>query len=274
MTEPRVSFAPGADREAAVEQALAFLRRDGVVVLDALIDPALIARCGDELAERYPEMCAVDRQRNYGPYEGRHCMPMVVEGSLAERDILLPAPVSAIAKAMLRPEYKVDSVGLLVSVPGAPDQIPHHDGWLFPDERLDRLLPAFALAVSVPLVTMDKTSGTTAFWRGSHRAAEPLIEGPPDWEPVVPPGSILLWDFRVQHAGGANRGDQARPIIFTVLSREWWVEMHPPEAIHYEKLMLARDVHAAFRPRWQSRFSRAKLIDCAPAATQMEQENA
>ena len=274
MTDPRVSFAPGVDRDAAAVRALEFLRRDGVVVLDDLVDPALIARCRDQLAAAHLDMCVVDRERNYGPYEGRHCVPVTVEHSLADREILLPGPLSGLAKAMLRPEYKVDSVGLLVSVPGAPDQIPHHDGWLYPDETLDRLLPTFALAVAMPLVPLDAISGSTAFWRGSHRAASPLVEGPADFVPEVPLGSVLLWDFRVQHAGLANRGTQPRPIIFTVLSREWWVEVQPPEATRYEKLQVARDVHAAFRPRWKSRFSRARLVDPTPAAIPLETEHA
>lgn len=272
MTDPRVSFAPGVDREAAVADALAILRREGVVVLDELVDPALVAQCRAEIEAAYPHLAVVDRERNYGPYEGRHCMPMTVERTLADRDILLPRPVARIAETLLRSEYKVDSVGLLVSIPGAPEQKPHHDAWLYPDEGLDRLLPPFAIAFSLPLVTMDATSGPTAFWRRSHRAATPSVEGPHDFAPIVHPGSAILWDFRVQHAGLANRGDAPRPVIFTVLSREWWVEIQPPEATRYDKLLVARDVHAAFRPKWQARFSRAKLVD--PARAQMEHEHA
>lgn len=274
MTDPRVSFAPGVDLAAAVEQALAFLRRDGVVVLDHLVDPALLARCRDEFAVTYPDFGAVDRARCYGPYEGRHATALTIEHSLADRDILLPAPVSQIAKALLSIDYKVDSLGLLVSSPGAPDQIPHHDARLYPDTELDRLLPPFALAFSLPMITMDTTSGTTAFWLGSHLAGAPTDGRGHDFQPVVEPGSALLWDVRIHHAGGANRGVEPRPIIYSILSREWWVEVQPPELTGFEKLQVARDVHAAFRPRWKNRFSRARLVDPAPAATPMETEHA
>ncbi len=274
MTDPRVSFAPGVDASAALAQALEFLRRDGVVVLDDLVDPALLARCRDEFALSHPDMGAADRARCYGPYEGRHATALTVERGLANRDILLPKPVSHLAKALLSGEYKVDSLGLLVSTPGAPDQVPHHDASLYPDTELDRLLPPFALAFSLPLITMDTTSGTTAFWRGSHLAGPPPAGRPHDFQPVVQPGSALLWDVRIHHAGGANRGTAPRPIIYSILSREWWVEVQPPELTGFEKLQVARDVHAAFRPRWKSRFSRAKLVDPAPAATRMETEHA
>jgi hypothetical protein len=261
MSESRVSFADDSDRAASTAEALRILRRDGVVVLDDLIDLQLIERCRGELEAAYPDMARPNRELNYGPYEGRHCTPVVVDQTLADPALLLPQPVSSIARTLLEEPYKVDSVGLLVAAPGAPDQIAHHDGWLFPREGLDRLLPPFALAFSVPLVPMDETSGRTAFWLRSHRSASPTPEGPFDFAPTVNPGSAILWDFRVLHCGMANRGERPRPVIFTVLSREWWVEVQPPEATLYRKLRLSREVHSGFRPRWKARFSRAELVD-------------
>lgn len=255
----RVSFAEGVDQAAAVEQATAILRREGVVVLDDLVDPALIARCREEVAADYPELATPDRERNYGPYEGRHCMPIVVDKLLADRTIFLPPAYAAIATDLLGAKYMVDSIGLLVAIPGAPDQKGHADGRLFPEMKLDGLLPPFALACSMPLVRMDETSGRTAFWRGSHRRGS--AAGEHNYAPVVEPGSAIVWDFRTYHCGLANRGAAPRPVIFTVLSREWWVEMHPPEAKRYEKLIVARSVHAGLKPRLQHKLHRATLTD-------------
>lgn len=258
-SEPRVSFAETVDFDAAVAAAVAAIRRDGMVVLDDLVDPALIARCRSEVEDSYPELATPNRERNYGPYAGRHCMPMVLQGTLADRALMLPRAYRAIAKAMLGGSYMIDSIGLLVAVPGAPDQIAHRDGHLFPEVNLEPMLPTFALACSMPLVPMDDVSGRTAFWRGSHRKGK--AEGPHDLAPVVVPGSALIWDFRTYHCGLANTGTAPRPTIFTVLSREWWVEMHPPEATRYEKLLMQRDVHAALSTRRQHRFHRATLVD-------------
>ncbi len=258
-TEPRVSFAEGVDFDAAITAAVAAIRRDGVVVLDDLVDPALIARCRAEVEGTYPALAIPDRERNYGPYTGRHCMPIVLDATLADRALMLPRAYRAIAKAMLGERYMVDSVGLLVAIPGAPDQIAHRDGHLFPEANLEPMLPTFALACSMPLVRMDDISGRTAFWRGSHRKGK--ADSLHDLAPVVDPGSALIWDFRVYHCGLANTGTAPRPTIFTVLSREWWVEMHPPEATRYEKMLMRRSVHAALSPREQHRFHRATLVD-------------
>ncbi len=259
MSDERVSFAPGVDREAAIEQALTVLRREGVVVLDDLVDPALLARAKAEIEENEPDHARVDPVRNYGPYKGRHTAPMCVQGTLADRAIFLPKPIEKIAIEMLGNNFLVDSMGLLVSLPGAEDQRGHPDGTLFPEVRIEPMLPCFALAFSMPLVPMDEVSGRTAFWRRSHRTME--AKGEHDYAPVVAPGSAILWDFRTWHCGLANRGERTRPVIYSVFSRYWWVEIHPPVATKYEKFLIARDVYDQFPPKLQRRVGRAKLVD-------------
>lgn len=257
--EPRVSFAADTDHAAALEQAIAILRREGVVVLDDLTDPMLLARCWSEIEAGYPDLETVDRTKNHGPYEGRHTVPLVIDNTLAEEQILLPEPVRNIARDILDAEYKVDTVGLLVALAGSPTQKPHVDGLLFPGTPLNRVTPPFAFAFVQPLVPMTETTGRTAFWRGSHRVDKP--DGSWDFAPEVNPGSAILWDFRIWHCGLANISDASRPVLFTVLAREWWTEDEPPAAIHYKKLSMARHVHDALTPKWKRRFHRARIVD-------------
>lgn len=54
--------------------------------------------------------------------------------------------------------------------------------------------------------------------------------------PTVHPGSAILWDYRIYHTGLANHGTTPRPVIFSALSRDWWVEIDPREAKNYRKL--------------------------------------
>ncbi len=258
MTDNRVSFAFGHDQDAAISSAEAWLRRDGVVVLDDMVDPSLIATCRAEIEAAYPDMERVDPLRNFGPYVGRHTMPIRVAGTLADPAIFMPPVVGEIAGRLLGDRFKLDSLGLLVSVTGAPEQKAHPDANLFFDGT-DRLIPAFAMAFALPLVPMDEVSGTTAFWRGSHR--KPEVGGSYDLAPIVQPGSAILWDYRVVHGGLANRGSRPRPVVFSAFSREWWIEIDPPGASEYEKLLVARDVHAALDPQLQFRISRARLVD-------------
>lgn len=257
----RVSFAPDVDHVSSVAAAISVLRRDGVVVLDDLIDPDRLDLCKEEIALHHADMATPDRSRYFGPYVGRHTIPLRVDGVLADPAVLLPKPVAQIANELLDETFKIDSFGLLVAVPGAPDQTAHRDAWLYPRQGVDHFLPPFALAFALPLVTMDEQSGRTAFWRGSHRAPGMAPTTAHDLAPIVHPGSAILWDYRIHHCGLANHGALPRPVIFSALSREWWVEIDPPEARSYRKLHIARKVYDALTPRWQARCSRAELFE-------------
>lgn len=254
--ESRVSLA-AADSDAALAEAEAIFRRDGVVVLDDLVDPALITQCRKEIEAGYPHLSEVDQERNFGTYPGRHTTPIRVEGIAADRTIFLPKPILKLAARLLGKEFELDSMGVLVSLPGAPDQTRHSDALLFGDQGTDCLLPPFAFAFVLPLVPMDEISGTTAFWRGSHR--KPRMEGNADFAPMVQPGSALLWDFRVQHRGLANRSGGPRPVLFSVLCRDWWRETVALEAVRYEKLTIAGDLLEDTGPAMRRILRRAKV---------------
>ena len=241
--------------DATLTEAEAIFRRDGVVVLDDLVDSSLLAQCHKEIEAGYPHLAQVDRTRNFGVYPGRHTTPVRVEGSLADRAIFLPRAAMKLASRLLGPKIELDSLGVLVSLPGAEDQVRHPDALLFADHGADCLIPPFALALAMPLVPMDEVNGTTAFWRGSHR--KPQMAGEADFAPIVQPGSALLWDFRVLHRGLANRSDQPRPVLFSVLCREWWREVTLSEAVHYDKLVVAADVLNAMKPPLRKVLSRA-----------------
>lgn len=257
--EMRVSFASEADREESVARALDILTREGVVVLDDLVDPALLAQCREHIAARYPDCAEPDPERNHGSYPGRHTAPLVIDDVLARKEVFMPKPVAQIAAAKLGADRILEAFGLLVSRPGAPNQGRHHDGLLFPDSPLDRLLPCFALSLAIPLVPLDEVSGTTAFWRGSHR--NPVAEGPPDFAPALEPGSALLWDFRVHHSGRSNLGTVPRPVLFAVHSRDWWQEPVSVSSTKYRKLLVSRTVHERLGHQTRVLLVRAAITD-------------
>lgn len=257
--EMRVSLAPGVDRAAAIAEAIAILRREGVVVLENLVDPDLLTRCREQIVARHPGWDKPDRAQHLGSYPGRHTAHLTIDGVLAEPAVFAAPALREIDNAILGPDNVLESFGLLVSVPGAPDQGRHFDGLLFEETNLDPLLPAVALSVAIPLVELDEVSGTTAFWRGSHR--RPYPGGPPDFAPQVPVGSALVWDFRVIHSGRGNRGDAPRPILFAVHSRDWWMEPKREWATGYRKLAIARAVHDRFDKPMRDFAVRAELVD-------------
>jgi len=255
----RVSFAPGVDHAEAGGQAVEILRRDGVVVLDELVEPALLEACLQQIVNRDADYHLPDRARNHGSYPGRHTAPLVIEGALSHPAIFASPVVREIGRSLLGPDNVLESFGLLVSVPGAPDQGRHYDGLLFEENNLDRVLPPVAFAVAMPLVRLDEVNGTTAFWKRSHRNR--YVGGPPDFVPVVPLGSAVIWDFRLIHSGRANLGDAPRPILFSVHSRNWWMQPEREWEFRYRKLQIARGVYDGFGKRMRDFTVRADIID-------------
>ncbi len=242
MSADTLAASPTSDRLA---DAVAAFRRDGVVVIEDVVDPALLARCRDEIERDYSaEQLAGKGSFGLDTDPRRFSVALVADGALAERDVLVNPLLLDFARALIGDDPVMDSFGLLMSLPGAPDQRTHFDAMLFPETPLDRVLPPTTIAISMPLVVMDETSGSTAFWRGSHRGG--AASGDPDFAPRVAVGSVLLWDYRIVHRGLANRGDRPRPVLFSALCREWWHESKYADTKGYDKLAVARRAWAGF----------------------------
>ena len=130
------------------------------------------------------------------------------------------APASAEAagsKAMPAAAVRVDSVGCVTSLEGAPDQHFHPDG------TADGLVNVF-----VPLVPVLADNGPTEFRPGTHVWTASSLGDAPDWDerrqhPIAPllpePGrAVLLFDYRCYHRGLANRSQEPRPVAYVAFS--------------------------------------------------------
>ena len=110
------------------------------------------------------------------------------------------------------------ATGCVVALPRAPAQHFHADG------RARGIANAF-----VPLVDVPENMGPTRFRRGSHawdhddpypdRRARRLADAAEEAAPPLARGSVLLYDYRVMHAGGANASGVPRPLVYVMRSR-------------------------------------------------------
>lgn len=106
-------------------------------------------------------------------------------------------------------------IGCVDSLPEAPHQHWHADGW---QEGL--------FTVFVPLVDVTAAKGPTELRPGSHtkdvvlggrllHSGDPRVESA---RPLLRAGEVLIFDFRVAHRGTANRSAEARPLMYLVYS--------------------------------------------------------
>jgi ectoine hydroxylase-related dioxygenase (phytanoyl-CoA dioxygenase family) len=133
-----------------------------------------------------------------------------------------PMMFPVIAK-LLGDDVILGSFVSVTSLPGSLDQKSHLDmPLLFEAEHVSPELPNYSLTLVIPLVDMNATNGTTAFFPGSHKV---IADDPPDTPPVapdVPVGSALLFDECVWHRGTPNRSAAPRPVLYNTYQRSWF----------------------------------------------------
>lgn len=111
----------------------------------------------------------------------------------------------------------------VISLPGSRDQRLHKDHpALFPDSEWHFHSPCFGAQIIVPLVPLDEMSGTTRFYKGTHRVPTDEAEQHPHQDSIVPLGSCLLTDYRCAHRGLGNRSEVVRPILTLIYNRPWF----------------------------------------------------
>mmetsp|Transcript_44044 Transcript_44044/g.138824 ORF Transcript_44044/g.138824 Transcript_44044/m.138824 type:complete len:318 (+) Transcript_44044:89-1042(+) len=135
--------------------------------------------------------------------------------------------------------------GLIVTEPGTAAQRFHADAPPVPRAVWEEhgllgglpraTLPAHCLTVFVPLVDLRRgLNGPTAFLPGSHHGATAAAMAAEADEAgssagagaaahlEADAGDAILFDYRLFHAGGANRSAARRPIQYFVYARPWY----------------------------------------------------
>jgi len=206
-----------------VEQALRSLRLNGALIIENIVDAAIIAGARRAFGEGYSHFLNGSDPKNVLMVGARRLLitiklePPFDNPRLFANPYLLP-----IIGAELGDGFVLGAFGIVCSLPSAPAQNRHHDGGVLFSSGIDYLLPATAITVGIPLLEMNEVHGTTALWLGSHRDGGRLKEE--SIKPIVREGSCMLWDFRLWHAGTPNRSALPRPLLYLTYCRPWFLE--------------------------------------------------
>ena len=79
----------------------------------------------------------------------------------------------------------------------------------------------------MPLCALTELNGPTEFQLSTHIKAN-LAKPPRHADARSPLGSVVLYDIRVMHRGGANRSNADRPVVYLTFSRIWYRDMLNP----------------------------------------------
>lgn len=219
----RSERAAGTFGHETVECASRRFRQDGALIIEDIVDTRLVAKARRVFLEAYSryldgckrdDVLVVGKQRVMITVD---LQPPFNDPQFFANPYLLPMMQVALDKG-----FVLDNYGVVCSLAGAPAQNRHADGgFLFPSSGIDRLLPASAITIGIPLLEMNNVHGTTGLWLGSHLDATrvPDEEG---IEPIVREGSCILWDYRLIHGGTPNRSAVPRPLLYITYCRPWF----------------------------------------------------
>jgi ectoine hydroxylase-related dioxygenase (phytanoyl-CoA dioxygenase family) len=213
---------------AVVARAKAALDGPGIVILRQAVDRPVLRSANLAIVEGF---CGLDadeaKRQGVRVGDGRYMVTLNLDPPFDNPDLFASPPLLAIARATLGVDVTINSLTVVIALPGAEAQRPHVDhAMLFPsDETASMALPPYALTAIIPLLDLDASTGSTEVWpRGA------LMATPDTWHDKLPGSTVLplelgdvgIMDYRVCHGGTANPGLVPRPILYIVYSRAWF----------------------------------------------------
>ena len=221
-------------------EAITYLHRDGIIVLENAIDithiDALQAMLGPEAEEVAKDP---DHHFNFGKDTKNmdQAPPLIPE--LMFQDVWANPIACSVLKAMLGSDIRCHYANGNTALGPAEGRQPVH-------ADIDKPHPLFpfGMVLNIPLCDVVPENGATEIWVGSHRGSnidqhttsgrgeqgltikpeivEERREHSPPIYPSVKKGSMVIRDVRLWHAGVPNRTDRPRIMLAYVVEAKWF----------------------------------------------------
>ncbi|KAF2126433.1 phytanoyl-CoA dioxygenase family protein [Dothidotthia symphoricarpi CBS 119687] len=225
-----------------IEIAIRALSRDGLVVLEDMVDHAVLDRLNEKMVkDAYDLQARKDSPFNYNKGNIQQDPPMTAEWFSDE--IYINPIVTQVTSTCLGPKPSLHFVSGNTALPptesSPPASQPTHN-----DADFEHSSIPFALVVNVPLVTMTPENGSTEVWLGTHNGTtiadqegvhgdrasgrikahllESRRETRPPSQPVVKKGSIIIRDLRLWHGGKPNLSTEPRVMLAMIHFAPWY----------------------------------------------------
>ena len=231
--------------------AAAVVRVCGFVALSGVFDEQLTERLKQQAASeftKFEEHSKESSSQAARRSEGRFEIKFALAGAATEENTVNNRLLTAVVRATLESDrLEMDTLSHVTSLPGSPLQHWHRDTDGSLHKRTLRgasSMPPHCLVAAVPLVPLTQQSGPTQFLAGSHLRCEQrsaikvsdssgvwtsgtgecahTVRTP--WTAAAAAGSVVLFDSRILHRGGANHGSHNRPLLYMSYAREWFVD--------------------------------------------------
>ena len=145
------------------------------------------------------------------------------------------APWGALINRLLF-DSRMMSAGVLMTLPGAASHPWHNDGPALFNGPNAPVLPPHCINVFIPLVDQRIENGGTELRLGTHKRTGPRkrvvwsmsitgtqVEELP-FSLICPAGSVLLFDYRLQHRANPHTGTNRRAVLYYTYALRWFID--------------------------------------------------
>ncbi len=185
------------------------LEQDGVVVVDGLVETAVLDRLAEELAP-YLGATATGTD-DFSGVHTRRTGGLVARSTTARELVVHPFVVDTVRLVLAHAKNVQLHLTQVIAIgPGETAQYIHRDQWAFDSFPFPT---GFQVQCNTIWAMTDFTeeNGATRVIPGSHRFEDGLRLGQDATEPAeMSKGSVLFYLGSLYHGGGANRSDQTR----------------------------------------------------------------
>jgi hypothetical protein len=221
-----------AETESAAHAAF---REHGCILLRGAFPPATVEAMHREYVAQLGmlDLAAMKAQaerpppnRLIGVGRARYDITLRMTGIFGSTEVFANGLLMQFLRPLLGKDMRLNSLTVVVSHPGSPQQHAHRDNdHLFSEPGVGPNLPVYAVNVAVPLIDVDLQTGPTGVWLGSHRSGQAIsVQNQEMKAAPLRRGDAMLLDYRTLHAGMPNLGTQPRPILYLVYARRWFFD--------------------------------------------------
>ena len=216
------------DQQAWIADAVARFRRHGVLVIRSAIPEAAVAAVRRYCEVRHDVHMAPGQKKLFRRFQSdplRAQIPVAIDGPVANPEFFAAPSVLGLARALMGDDIIVGELGMVVSHAGAGPQEAHRDStFLFEDVDAATDLPPFTITMLAPLQDTTLEMGITEFWPESHRVRDTdAVTTALPQRMALSAGSVLLFDSRIVHRGGAHISGPTRAVAYICYGRSWYL---------------------------------------------------
>ena len=209
-----------------INEASSLFRHFGYLVVEDLFDKSYVDKFLNHFKQEQPEFFQqTDTGKGIEVSDKRKMIKTPIDGPYNDPAFYAPDLLYPVLHQLLGDQLIMLTLGTVVSLPGAKEQSVHSDHFpLFGKIELDCQIPPYAITVAMPLIDMNKVTGTTRMYGKTHLCSGFLSKSEKQHlvEPEVSAGSVLLFDYRIQHCGTLNKSNNIRPLVCGVYGKPWF----------------------------------------------------